>query len=205
MEAKEGIYRGKWKILLNYYLYYKLFNSLFLGLSVGTIFVIYQPLDPSIYSLGGVILAIAMLIVAQLYEKIMSLSWFFTISLAVEIVALIMVLLFLYKPYTWQSAILIYIGYQITFTFGSYLMRAETLALDSDRWLKRVDSAKQIGYLAGMAISYIFYKILEYFSITNSQEKVYNIHYLLLIDEILIIYLLLKSFTKIDININKKS
>ena len=185
-----------WTLLPARYILYKLFNSLFLGLSVGTIFVIYKPLDPSVYSLGGIVLALAMLAVAQLYERIMTLGWFRRISIFVELVVLAMVLGFLAHPYTWMTAMLVYAGYQITFSFGSYLVRAETLALDDDELLRRVDTAKQIGYLLGMALSWSFYKILELRGITDAQAKVYDLHWLLLLVEIVILAFLIKSFGK---------
>jgi len=185
-----------WRLLPKYYIAYKLFNSLFLGLSVGTIFVIYKPLDPSVYSVGGIALALAMLAIAQLYGRIMTLPWFFRISLLVELVVLGMVLWFLARPYTWMTAMLVYIGYQLTFSFGSYLVRAETLALDDDELLRKVDSAKQIGYLIGMAGSWLVYKVLEQTGITASETKVYDLHWLLLGVEVVIIALLLRSFAK---------
>ncbi len=183
-----------WRLFPRAYIGYKLFNSLFLGLNVGTIFTIYKPLDPSVYSLGGILLALAMLGIAQLYGRIMTLRWFFYISLFVELVVLAMVLFFLSHPYTWLTAMLIYAGYQATFAFGSYLVRAETLALDEDELLRRVDSAKQIGYLIGMAGSWIFYKILEMRGIHSSEVKVYDLHWLLLGCELVIIFLLVRSF-----------
>jgi putative membrane protein len=186
-----------WELRPRSYIPYKLFNSLFLGLSVGTIFVIYKPLDPSIYSLGGIGLALAMLAIAQLYGRIMTLPWFFRISLLVELVVLTMVLIFLAKPYTWTTALLVYIGYQVTFSFGSYLVRAETLALEDDELLRRVDSAKQIGYLIGMAASWLTYKVLEHYGITAPEAKVYRLHWLLLATELVIIYFLIGSFKRV--------
>ena len=183
-----------WRLFPRAYIGYKLFNSLFLGLNVGTIFTIYKPLDPSVYSLGGIALALAMLAIAQLYGRIMTLAWFFRISLLVELVVLAMVLWFLANPYTWLTAILVYAGYQVTFSFGSYLVRAETLALDDDELLRRVDSAKQIGYLIGMAGSWLFYKLLELRGVQGSEAKVYDLHWLLLGCELVIIALLVKSF-----------
>ena len=185
-----------WTLLPSPYIRYKLFNSLFLGLSVGTIFIIYKPLDPSVYSLGGIALALAMLGIAQLYGRIMTLGWFRRISIFVELVVLAMILGFLAHPYTWMTAMLVYAGYQITFSFGSYLVRAETLALDDDELLRRVDTAKQIGYLLGMALSWSFYKILELRGITDAQAKVYDLHWLLLLVEIIILAFLIKSFVK---------
>ena len=183
-----------WRIQLPFYMAYKFFNSLFLGLSVGTIFAIYTPLEPSVYSLGGIALALAMLAVARFYPVIMTLGWFFAVSLSVEMVVLGMVCGFLTYPYRYTTALLVYIGYQTTFAFGSYLVRAETLALENDENLSRVDTLKQLGYLTGMGISWVFYRILEHFGITSSKLQVYHLHWLLLGVEILIIVLILGSF-----------
>jgi len=40
------------KLIPQWFIRYKFFNSLSLGLSVGAIFTIYTPLEPSVYSLG---------------------------------------------------------------------------------------------------------------------------------------------------------
>ena len=177
-----------------WYIRYKFLNSLFLGLSVGAIFTIYAPLKPSIYSLGGIALAIAMLIVARFYHKILTIEWFFKISLLVEFVLLIVMLVFLFSPYTYQTALLVYLGYQLTFVFGSYLVRAETLIAKSDELLTSIDTAKQLGYLIGMGVSYLFYKLLEYQGVTGNKDKVYDLHYLLIAVEIAIIFSIFKSF-----------
>ena len=58
------------------FILYKWFNSLFLGVSIGSVFTIYEPLEPSVYSLGGIALAAAMIIVAKFYHKIFFYSWF---------------------------------------------------------------------------------------------------------------------------------
>ncbi len=182
-------------INLKSYLYYKFFNSFFTGLSVGSVFTIYAPLKPSVYSVGGIILALGMLIVAKFYQKLITIRRFFYISLFVEAVILVLVLYFLIKPYTYSTALLVYSGYQLTFIFGAYLVRAETLILRRKSFLSFVDISKQSGYLAGLVVSFLFYRILEnFFSITGNQEKVYLLHYLLLLNEILIIYFLLKAF-----------
>ena len=180
---------------------YKFFNSLFTGISVGSIFIIYTPLSPSVYSLGGIFLAALMLVVAMFYAKILNNHYFFRISLFVELVLLAMVVYFLLFSYSYQTALMIYIGYQLSFVFGSYLVRAETLALKKDKILTFVDVAKQAGYLIGLAISFLFYKVLEYrFGIIDNQLQVYNLHYLLVVVEVLIIYLLVKSFSKVKAN-----
>jgi hypothetical protein len=126
----------------------------------------------------------------------MTLGWFFRISLLVELVVLAMILWFLAFPYTWLTALLVYAGYQLTFSFGSYLVRAETLALEEDELLRRVDSAKQLGYLAGMALSWLLYKAFELSGITDKQAKVYDLHWALLGVELLILFFLIRSFEK---------
>jgi len=184
-------------IIPEWFIRYKFFNSLFLGLSVGAIFTLYAPLEPSMYSLGGVILALAMLIVARFYNRILNALWFFRISLFVEVVLLIAILYFLYNAYSYQTAFLIYIGYQITFVFGSYLIRAETLLLKTDTLLTKLDTAKQLGYLLGMGLSYLFYKVVKAYGIESNQEQVYDLHFLLLAIEVIVIVLILKSFKRI--------
>jgi len=185
------------KIIPEQFIRYKFMNSLFLGLSVGVIFVLYQPLEPSVYSLGGVLLAVGMLFIARFYHKILNTEWFFRISLLVECVLLLAILFFLKYPYTYQTALIVYVGYQITFVFGAYLVRAETLLLKTDTLLTRLDTAKQFGYLLGLGISYLFYKILEHFGTTAHQTQVYDLHFLLLFLEITIIILIFKSFQKV--------
>ena len=177
------------------FILYKWFNSLFLGVSIGSVFTIYEPLEPSVYSLGGIILAVAMIIVAKFYQKILNAYYFFRVSLAVELIVMLMLIAFLIFSYSYQTALLIYIGYQITFVFGSYLVRAETLVFKEDHILTKIDMAKQIGYLVGMAISYAFYKGVEYYELLcDKQEQVYYIHFLLVAVELIVITLLWKAF-----------
>ena len=90
-----------------------------------------------------------------------------------------------------------YIGYQITFVFGSYLIRAETLLLKTDTLLTKLDTAKQLGYLLGMGVSYIFYKVVKAYGIESNQVQVYDLHFLLLGIEVIVIILILKSFKKL--------
>ena len=192
------------------FIVYKFFNSLFTGVSVGSIFVIYSDnIDPSIYSLGGIVLASLMMLVSLMYSKILNNHYFFRISLFVEVVLFIMVLYFLIFSYSPLTSLLIYCGYQLSFVFGSYLIRAETLALKNNKILTWVDLSKNAGYLVGLAISFFFYKIIELdfnfqimsyeirgLNITDNNLQVYNIHYLLVFLEIVIIYSLVKSFRK---------
>ncbi len=179
-----------------YYLWYKFFNSLFLGLTVGGIFVLYTPLKPSIYSLGGIALAIGMIVVAKFYENIMNIKSFFYITLFVELTVLLFVISFLILNYSYATALIVYIGYQITFIFGSYLVRMETIALKKTILLSFADVAKQKGYLLGLVISYIFYKILEYFGIMQKQIQVYDLYIVALGLQLVILYLVVSSFKK---------
>ena len=176
---------------------YKFFNSLFLGISVGSIFTLYAPLEPSIYSLGGIALAVSMLLVAKFYSKLLNLQAFFFISLMVEAVIMCAIIYFLLFSYSYKTALLIYLSYQFTFVFGSYLWRAETLFFPRAELLSMIDVLKQKGYLAGMLISYIFYKSLEYFwHISDKQEQVYAIHFLLLACEAITIFFLVRAFRR---------
>ena len=176
---------------------YKLFNSSFTGLSIGILFTIYTPLDPSIYSIGGIILAASMLLIAKFYEKLLNIKSFFYISLMVELMMLITVITFLFMQYSLASALLIYMGYQFTFIFGGYLVRAETLVAKDKELLGKIDVNKQLGYLVGLGASFIFYKALEYgFEITNSKIQISILHYLLIGLQSFIILLLLRSFSK---------
>ncbi len=183
------------KLNIREFLKYKLLNSAFLGLSVGSIFILYAPLMPSVYSVGGIVLAFAMLLLAKLYYKILNINYFYRISLFVEFVLLFLVSYFLIFSYSYTTALIFYIGYQVTFTFGSYLIRAETLFLKKAKALELVDVAKQKGYLLGMFLAYVFYELIEYFfSIVDKQAQVYTMHFLLLAFQFLIIHYLLKSF-----------
>jgi len=189
------------KIIPLWFIRYKFLNSLFLGLSVGAIFTLYAPLEPSIYSLGGVLLAMGMLLVSRLYHHILNANWFFKISLFVEVTLLLAMFYFLYASYSYQTALLLYIGYQVTFVFGSYLIRAETLLLQTDTLLTKLDTAKQLGYLLGMGVSYMLYKLFAYYGIEDHQTQVYDLHYLLVGIEILVIIFIFKSFKKVDYSI----
>ena len=179
------------------FLAYKLFNSSFTGLSIGILFTIYQPLDPSIYSLGGIFLASAMLVIARFYDRLLNIKNFFRISLAVEVIMLLTIIIFMFLKYSLTSALLIYCSYQITFIFGGYLVRAETLVAQDKELLGRIDVNKQIGYLIGLSTSYLFYKTLEIkFDIIDPKVQISSLHYLLSLLQSFIIILLVKSFSK---------
>ena len=139
------------------FIVYKFFNSLFLGTSIGSIFIIYSPLEPAIYSLGEIVLAFGLMAVAYFYEKILNIEFFYKISLFVELVILGVIISFLIFSYSYEIALCVYIGYQITFIFGSYLGRVETLLLKEKSILKAVDISKQAGYMIGLLLSYIIF------------------------------------------------
>ena len=176
---------------------YKFFNSLFLGLSVGALFIVYAPLPPVIYSLGGIALALATIAVAKIYTKIITLRWFYRISMGVELIVFTVLLLFLLLAYGYAAALIVYIGYQATFAFGAYLVRAETLFLRRKELLSLVDIAKQKGYLAGMVLSYLFYTLLSSFIDDDKQTQVYYMHFLLLLAEGVTIYYLKRAFRRV--------
>ena len=180
-----------------WFLTYKLFNSAFTGLSVGILFTIYNPLDPEIYSLGGIILASAMLVLAKFYEKLLNIKSFYFISVLVEACMLITVLVFLILKYSLVSALIIYILYQFTFIFGGYLVRAETLVAQNKELLAKIDINKQIGYLLGLAFSFLTYKVLENsFNISETKDQIIVLHYILLTLQFSILAFLLLSFDK---------
>jgi len=179
------------------FLLYKLFNSSFTGLSVGILFTIYKPLeDPSIYSLGGIVLALSMLLIALFYEKLLNIKSFYAISMLVELVMMISLITFLILDISFVSALIIYCLYQFTFIFGGYLVRAETLVASDKDFLAKIDVLKQIGYLVGLSASYLFYKIMEhYFEIMSGESQIEILHYLLIVLQLFIIVLLLFSFS----------
>ena len=187
-----------------WFLTYKLFNSAFTGLSVGILFTIYNPLDPEIYSLGGIILASAMLVLAKFYEKLLNIKSFYLISVLVEACMLITVLVFLILKYSLVSALIIYILYQFTFIFGGYLVRAETLVAQNKELLAKIDINKQIGYLLGLAFSFLIYKVLENsFNISETKDQIIVLHYILLTLQFSILAFLLLSFDKKKVKCNK--
>ncbi len=179
----------------NTYLIYKVLNSLFLGLSLGTVFKIYTPLDPAVFSIGGIALAVATMILASQYYRILYIHYFYRISLFIEFAIMIVVILFLIFSISKLTAMAVYIGYQITFVFGSYLLRCETLLLPDTKILTKLDLAKQAGYLIGLGTSYLFYTMLSsIYNISNSNDQIYAIHFPLLVTQLLVIISLFLAF-----------
>lgn len=181
-----------YKINISNFLVYKTLNSLWTGLSMGSVFILYQPLPPLAFSIGGIALAISSLLVSLFYNKILtSLRMFFIISICVELLILCSLLAFLFLGQSLFMALFIYSVYNITFSFGSYLLRAESVFLIDPKTLSRLDSFKQIGYLIGMGISSIFFFIFSY---ELPIAQVYKLHYILIIVQLVIVYYLIKSF-----------
>ena len=177
---------------------YKFFNSLFLGLSVGAVFTLYTPLSPKLFSMGGILLAIGMLIVARLYPYLINIKSFFLISVTVEVILLLAILFFLFMGHGYESALIVYIAYQLTFVFGNYLVRSETIFLTDKTLLMKLDTAKQLGYLLGMALSYLFYESMQYMGIEEAKKQVFYLHFVLVFVELLTIAQLLRSVERIN-------
>ena len=179
------------------FLIYKLLNSSFTGVSIGILFKIYEPLDPEIYSIGGMVLAVAMIVIAKFYERLLNIKSFYRISLFVEVVMLLTVVLFLVLGVSLTSALLIYCGYQLTFIFGGYLVRAETLVTHRKELLSKIDMLKQVGYLVGLGASFLFYKVLDMgFGITVPNDQIIVLHYVLILLQSVILLLVISSFKK---------
>ena len=182
-----------------WFLGYKFFNSLFLGLSLGAVFTLYEPLSPATFSAGGVGLALATLVVATQYHYLFTLRWFFALSVAVEVVILLGVVGVLLFPLEQPLALFVYLGYQITFAFGGYLVRCETLVFVDRRLLKQLDIAKQAAYLLGMGLSWLFYTVAERaFDIATKVDQVSAVHIPLLLVQVAVILTLLVAFRKPD-------
>lgn len=179
------------------FLIYKLLNSSFTGLSIGILFKIYEPLDPEIYSIGGMVLAVAMIVIAKFYERLLNIQSFYRISLFVEAVMLLTVISFLVLGYSLTSALVIYCGYQLTFIFGGYLVRAETLVTHRKELLSKIDMLKQAGYLVGLGASFLFYKVLDMgLGITVPNDQIIVLHYVLILLQSIILLLVISSFKK---------
>ena len=180
---------------------YKFLNSLFLGLSVGAVFVLYTPLSPAVFSAGGLGLALGTLIVATQYRRILVPAWFFRLSIAVELITLSGVTAVLVLPITLPLALFVYIGYQITFSLGSYLVRCETLLMGSVEQLRQLDIAKQAGYLLGMAAAWAIYTGLEHLLMVSEETaQVVSLHRVLWGLEVLVLAALWRAFNRDQLN-----
>lgn len=180
---------------------YKFLNSLFLGLSVGAVFVLYTPLSPAVFSAGGLGLALGTLIVATQYRRILVPAWFFRLSIAVELITLSGVTAVLVLPIALPLALFVYIGYQITFSLGNYLVRCETLLMGSVEQLRQLDIAKQAGYLLGMAAAWAIYTGLEHWLMVSEETaQVVSLHWVLWGLEVLVLGALWRAFNRDQLN-----
>ena len=177
------------------YLKYKFFNSLFLGISVGSYITIYSPLDIKTFSIGGIFLAVAMIVIAKYYNEIININYFKKISLIVEYCILISLLILLIFSFSYAISLAIYVIYQITFSFGSYLVRTETMLFNEKEIISKLDVIKQQGTLIGMGFSFVFYKLIEnYLLIDDNEAQVYYVHFALVIVQLITIVFLTNSF-----------
>lgn len=185
-------------ISIGWFTAYKFFNSLFLGLSIGSIFVIYTPLSPAVFSAGGIGLALGTLVIATQYQKLFTARWFFSLSFVVELTILLGVIAVLVYPVDTFLALFVFVGYQFSFAFGSYLVRCETLLIGDKKALTHLDIAKQVGYLVGMACAWGFYEALENgHGVTDKLPQVQAMHWPLVVVELAIILLLICAFKKL--------
>jgi hypothetical protein len=180
-----------------WFLAYKFFNSLFLGLSIGAVFTLYEPLSPATFSAGGVGLALATMVIATQYHRIFDPWWFFRLSLGVEVIILLGVIGVLIYPIEQPLALFIYLGYQITFALGSYLVRCETLLVVEQRRLTQLDVTKQIAYLIGMGASWAAYLLMaNHFAVVDKAAQVVAIHGPLVVVEVAVIACLVLAFSR---------
>lgn len=192
------------KLVVKNFIRYKFFNSLFAGLSIGSVFNIYAPLEPSVFSVGGIVLAVGLLVVAKFYERLLCIRRFYLISLFVEGVVFLLVLAYIIWPQTYQTALLVYAGYQVTFMFGNYLWRAETLIVRKKMVLSIIDIRKQMGYLAGLGFSYFFYRILDFLWLKEPARQIYILYFVLFVIQIFVILFFVRSFAKRVLEFNGK-
>jgi hypothetical protein len=117
--------------------------------------------------------------------------------LLVEFTTLTGVAAVLVLPLDLTLALFIYIGYQITFALGGYLVRCETLLMVSIDQLRKLDMAKQVGYLLGMAVAWAAYTGLAAFAgIQDRAAQVIALHWPLLVIEAAVIAALLLAFNR---------
>jgi len=172
---------------------------MFIGIAIGSYVVQYEPIRIDDFPIMGIVFSILTIPIALLYQKIMTIDYFFKFLLVVEFIMLIWITLFLIYPYSYQIALLIYIARNITFLFGDFLGRAETLFLKKKNILSSIDVAKQIGMIFGMIFSVVFYKWIEnVYLISDNQGKVYYVHFILIILQVMIIFSVFKAFKKIS-------
>ncbi len=174
-----------------HFLTYKFLNSLFTGISVSSVFYLYEPLSTFNFTIGGFLLSIGMLITALFYKYIMNLKMFKLFSILIELLLLLTIGYFLIYNISYNTALIFYITYQVTFVFGSYLVRAETIYMKD--YLSPLDTLKQAGYLIGMFVS------LLYFSSEKTESaQVYTLYYFLFIVQCCVVLYTILAFNHIN-------
>jgi putative membrane protein len=104
-------------------------------------------------------------------------------------------------PIALPLALFVYIGYQITFSLGSYLVRCETLLMGSVEQLRQLDIAKQAGYLLGMAAAWAIYTGLEHWLMVSEEtDQVISLHWVLWGLEVLVLTALWRAFNRDQLN-----
>ncbi|MDP2078935.1 MAG: hypothetical protein Q8J85_12910, partial [Sulfuricurvum sp.] len=73
---------------------------------------------------------------------------------------------------------------------------AETHFAKHARIMGWIDIVKQQGYLTGLLLSYLFYKLIEHYGINDARVQVYYLHFPLFLLEIIVIVFLLRGFKK---------
>jgi hypothetical protein len=179
------------------YITYKLLNSLYAGAAMGSVFIIYASLPPSLFSFGGIVLALGGWVIAFYYVRLVRFGTFFSVGLSVEVATFMMTLMFLVFNTSAWIAFFIYSVYQFIFLFGNYLVRAETKLFAKTALFSIFDRAKQIGYLAGLGFSFIFYELLGYYGNKSSYSQIFYLYFGLLSIQAVVLFVYLRAFKKI--------
>ncbi len=184
------------KIDFRNYLGYKLLNSVFNGAVTGSVFTVYALLEPSLFSIGGIVVAVGIFVVAKLYTYFINIQRFFEVSLLTEILSLATIAVFLILPKGHTVSIVYFWIYQIIFIFGTYLVRAESYFLNKVTLLSMIDRVKQKGYIIGLILSYLFYEGLKLSGENDAWSEVWGLYTVLFFVQIAIIIYLFKAFKK---------
>jgi hypothetical protein len=184
------------KIDIRSYVYYKFLSSTYAGSALGSIFIIYASLQPVVFSIGGIALAIGGWIVALFYVRMIKLGSFFVVGGIVETLLLVLTVCFVvFHNSTW-IAFFVYSLYQIGFLFGGYLVRAETKLLSRTKLFSIFDKAKQMGYLAGLSFSFIAYETFGRIGIEDAKEQIVYLYTSLILLQIVVLIFYSKAFSR---------
>jgi hypothetical protein len=184
------------KIDFRNYLSYKFLNSVFNGAVTGSVFTVYALLEPSLFSIGGIVVAVGIFVVAKLYSYFMNIRQFFEVSLFTEVLTLATLAIFLLLPKGYVVSMIYFWIYQIVFIFGTYLVRVESYFLGKVSLLSMIDRIKQKGYIVGLVLSYLFYEALKLSGKNDAWGQVWAIYKALFFVQLVIIFYLFKAFKK---------